>query len=88
MVNGVTEIKKTPEGENTLSDYGSVAGLRNLNETLSSYRLSETKEIRTLVHYPSSYLKKFFSLLPSYQENFFLILGCACAQQVIFSSLH
>ena len=52
-------------------------------QTLRSYRLSETKEIRTLVHYPLATLKK-FSLLPSYHENFFLILGCACAQQVIF----
>ena len=29
-----------------------------LNETLSSYRLSETKEIRTLVHYHLATLKK------------------------------
>ena len=52
--------------------------------TLSSYRLSETKEIRTLVHYHLATLKKIFSLLPSYHEKFFFVLGCACAQQVIF----
>ena len=53
--------------------------------SLSSYRLSETKEIRTLVHYPLATLKKIFSLLlPSYHEKFFFVLGCACAQQVIF----
>ena len=33
VVSGVTEIKKTPKWENTLSDYGSVAEHRNLNET-------------------------------------------------------
>ena len=54
------------------------------SRTLSSYRLSETKEIRTLVHYHLATLKKIFSLLPSYHENFFFVLGCACAQQVIF----
>ena len=60
-------------------------------QTLSSYRLNEVKEIRTLVHYPSRYLKNFSLPCCLATVIFFLILlflGCACAQQVIFFSLH
>ena len=42
------------------------------NETLSSYRLSETKEIRTLVHYHLATLKKFSPCCLVTMKNFSL----------------
>ena len=52
---GFVQTDKRPETFNQTLSFSSPTKMR----TLSSYRLNEVKEIRTLVHYPYSYLKKF-----------------------------
>ena len=56
VVNGFTEIKKTPEWKNTLSDHDSIHGHRNLNETersaIARYRYFNVPKIcKITVHW-------------------------------------
>ena len=51
----------------------------NYVETLSSYRLSETKEIRTLVHYPQATLKTLCCCLAAENKFLRLRLGMCAA---------